>query len=316
MRAPRRAIRSASCARSASTSCSSPRTAPRSSRSSSSAAAASTRSPSRTGDCPAPQLPERARRLERAGAAGSTSRASVSSARRRASPSRRPRCSAPTSARPGVTTVVIDAEQMQLQVHESVGHPDRARPRLRHRGRRTRARASSSRATSARCATARSMMNITADSTTPRGLGTFGWDDEGVPARREPIVAGGRPARVPDLARDRGADRRGRRRLDARRRLEPDAARPDDEPPPRAGRGLVRGAARGRGRRDLPGDEQELVDRRQAAQLPVRDADRVGDQGRQARPDAARRDLHRRHARVLGLARRGRRPGRVAAARG
>ena len=43
----------------------------------------------------------------------------------------------------------------------------------------------------------------------------------------------------------------------------------------------------------LPRDEQELVDRRQAAQLPVRDADRVGDQGRQARPDAPRRDLHR-----------------------
>ena len=27
------------------------------------------------------------------------------------------------SARPGVMDVVIDAEQMQLQVHESVGHP-------------------------------------------------------------------------------------------------------------------------------------------------------------------------------------------------
>jgi TldD protein len=34
-------------------------------------------------------------------------------------------------------------------------------------------------------------MNVTADSTTPGGLGTFGFDDEGVPAGREPIVAAG-----------------------------------------------------------------------------------------------------------------------------
>src|SRR5206468_9877095 len=34
-------------------------------------------------------------------------------------------------------------------------------------------------------------MNITADSTTPGGLGTFSFDDEGVPAAREAIVEGG-----------------------------------------------------------------------------------------------------------------------------
>jgi TldD protein len=34
-------------------------------------------------------------------------------------------------------------------------------------------------------------MNITADATTPLGLGTFGFDDEGVPAAREPVVEGG-----------------------------------------------------------------------------------------------------------------------------
>ena len=34
-------------------------------------------------------------------------------------------------------------------------------------------------------------MNITADATTPGGLGTFGFDDEGVPARREAIVEAG-----------------------------------------------------------------------------------------------------------------------------
>ena len=90
----------------------------------------------------------------------------------------------------GVTTVVIDAEQMQLQTHESVGHPtelDRVygteaayagtsflRPEdlgsLRYGS---------------------EHMNITADSTTPGGLGTFGFDDEGVAADREPVVAEG-----------------------------------------------------------------------------------------------------------------------------
>ena len=73
--------------------------------------------------------------------------------------------------------------------------PDRARPRLRHRSR-LRARASSSRATSAASATAPSM-NITADPTTPLGLGTFGWDDEGSPARRQPVVEGGLLPRLP-----------------------------------------------------------------------------------------------------------------------
>ena len=61
-------------------------------------------------------------------------------------------------------------------------------------------------------------MNVTADRRRRGGLGTFGWDDEGVAARREPIVAGRYPARLPHLARDRGADRARLGRLDARRR--------------------------------------------------------------------------------------------------
>ena len=43
--------------------------------------------------------------------------------RRRASASRRPRCCTAPECPAGVMDVVIDAEQMQLQVHESVGHP-------------------------------------------------------------------------------------------------------------------------------------------------------------------------------------------------
>jgi TldD protein len=36
------------------------------------------------------------------------------------------------------------------------------------------------------------VVNITADATLPRGLGTFGWDDEGSPAERFPVVEEGR----------------------------------------------------------------------------------------------------------------------------
>ena len=35
-------------------------------------------------------------------------------------------------------------------------------------------------------------MNIDADATAPGGLGTFGWDDEGVPAQNVPLVSAGR----------------------------------------------------------------------------------------------------------------------------
>ena len=45
-------------------------------------------------------------------------------------------------------------------------------------------------------------MNVTADATTPRGLGTFAFDDEGVPARREPIVQAGVLVGFLTLARD------------------------------------------------------------------------------------------------------------------
>ncbi len=91
---------------------------------------------------------------------------------------------------PGVTTVVIDAEQMQLQVHESVGHPTELD---RVYGTEA-AYAGTSFLKPEDLGSLRygsEHMNVTADPTTPRGLGTFAFDDEGVPARREPIVAEG-----------------------------------------------------------------------------------------------------------------------------
>lgn len=90
----------------------------------------------------------------------------------------------------GVTDLVLDAEQTALQVHESVGHPtelDRVYG----------TEASYAGTSFLRPGDLASLrygsehMNVTADATTPRGLGTFAFDDEGVPAERAPIVSGG-----------------------------------------------------------------------------------------------------------------------------
>ncbi len=90
----------------------------------------------------------------------------------------------------GVTTVVLDAEQMQLQMHESVGHPTELD---RIYGTEA-AYAGTSWVSAADLGSLRygsELMNVTADATTPGGLGTFGWDDEGVAASREPVVEAG-----------------------------------------------------------------------------------------------------------------------------
>ena len=134
---------------------------------------------------------------------------------------------------PGRTTIVLSPEQAIMQVHESVGHPTELD---RVYGTEA-AYAGTSFLSPDDLGSLRygsEHMNITADSTTPEGLGTFAFDDEGVPAAREAIVEGRRAARVPQLAGDRRAARRRPRRVDARRRLGADAARPDDEPPSRA----------------------------------------------------------------------------------
>jgi TldD protein len=90
----------------------------------------------------------------------------------------------------GVLDLVLDAEQMALQLHESVGHPtelDRVYG----------TEASYAGTSFLRADDLGSLrygsehMNVTADSTTPLGLGTFAFDDEGVPAGREAIVAEG-----------------------------------------------------------------------------------------------------------------------------
>ena len=90
----------------------------------------------------------------------------------------------------GVTTIVLDSEQMVLQVHESVGHPTELD---RVYGTEA-AYAGTSFLKPGDLGSLRygsDLMNITADSTTQGGLGTFAYDDEGVPAGRQPVVEGG-----------------------------------------------------------------------------------------------------------------------------
>ena len=90
----------------------------------------------------------------------------------------------------GRTTIILSPEQAIMQVHESVGHPtelDRVYgTEAAYAGT---SFLSPDDLGSLRYGSER--MNITADSTTPEGLGTFAFDDEGVPAARETIVEGG-----------------------------------------------------------------------------------------------------------------------------
>lgn len=91
----------------------------------------------------------------------------------------------------GIMTVILDGPQTALQIHESCGHPieldrvlgmeagfvgksfltpDKLNGQYRYGS---------------------ELVNITADATVPGALGTFGWDDEGVPAQRTSIVTNG-----------------------------------------------------------------------------------------------------------------------------
>jgi TldD protein len=89
-----------------------------------------------------------------------------------------------------ITTVVLDGDQVALQVHESVGHPtelDRVYGSEAAYAGTSFLKPDDLR--SLRYGT--ELMNVTADPTTPGGLGSFAFDDEGVPASPVPIVEAG-----------------------------------------------------------------------------------------------------------------------------
>jgi TldD protein len=84
-------------------------------------------------------------------------------------------------------TVILDATQAALQVHESCGHPTELDRVLGHEA----AYAGTSFLMPDMLGTFRygsDQVTMTADSTRAPGLGTFGWDDEGVPAQRSVLV--------------------------------------------------------------------------------------------------------------------------------
>lgn len=90
-----------------------------------------------------------------------------------------------------VTTVILDASQTALQIHESCGHPIELDRVLGMEA----GFVGKSFLTLDKLGTYRygsDLVNIVADATTPGALGSFGWDDEGVPAQSSDIVKDGR----------------------------------------------------------------------------------------------------------------------------
>jgi TldD protein len=90
----------------------------------------------------------------------------------------------------GVKTLILDASQVALQIHESCGHPTELDRVFGMEA----AYAGTSFMTPEKLNHLRygsAKVTITADALTPTGLGTFGWDDEGVPAQRSYLVKEG-----------------------------------------------------------------------------------------------------------------------------
>ncbi len=91
----------------------------------------------------------------------------------------------------GARTVILDGGQLALQVHESIGHPTELDRVLGMEA----AYAGTSFLTLDKLNTLRygsEIVNVVADATAPGGLGTFGFDDEGVPAKRVDLIRDGR----------------------------------------------------------------------------------------------------------------------------
>ena len=90
----------------------------------------------------------------------------------------------------GVTTLILDSTQLALQVHESCGHPIELDRVLGEEA----SFAGTSFLTVDKLGSFRygsDLVNIYADATIPGALGSFAYDDEGVPAQRTPIVKDG-----------------------------------------------------------------------------------------------------------------------------
>ena len=92
---------------------------------------------------------------------------------------------------PGRRTIVLDPSQLYLQIHESCGHPTELDRVFGTEA----SYAGTSFLTTDKLAEGfrygSDLVTIVADATAPGGMGTFGWDDEGVAAQRVPLVQDG-----------------------------------------------------------------------------------------------------------------------------
>jgi TldD protein len=92
---------------------------------------------------------------------------------------------------PGRRTIVLHPSQLYLQIHESCGHPTELDRVFGMEA----AYAGTSFLTpdklDAGFRYGSQLVTLVGDATTPGGLGTFGWDDEGVVAQRVPLVSEG-----------------------------------------------------------------------------------------------------------------------------
>ena len=88
------------------------------------------------------------------------------------------------------TALILGGEQLALQIHESIGHALELDRMLLAEA----AYAGTSWVDPGDLGSLRygsEHLHVTADATLPGGLGSFGWDDEGVQAARTPLIAGG-----------------------------------------------------------------------------------------------------------------------------
>ena len=90
----------------------------------------------------------------------------------------------------GFYDLVIDSAQMMLQIHESIGHPIELDRVFGYEAGYAGTSFLDPGMVGFRYGSP--LVNIVADATCPGGLGTFGYDDEGVKARSVPIITGGR----------------------------------------------------------------------------------------------------------------------------
>ncbi len=203
------------------------------------------------------------------------------------------------------STLILGGEQLALQVHESVGHAvELDRVLGREASYAGTSFVSAPDLGSLRYGSA--AMNVTADATSPGGLGSFGWDDEGVAGHAQPIIREGvlrgflssrESAAEIGLERSGGCMRaEGFSRQPIIRmtnvNLEPGDAGTLEDLIADTDSGIY-----------METNRSWSIDYAPAP-VPVRHRDRLGDTRRQARPHAAQPELRGRDARVLGQPRR------------